>query len=76
MRSYGSQKMLVVEAAPAPIEVLEPASKLPTTGIVDVTMPRKPGAAAPKPCMPRWPAIIDWLAVDKPAHARYQPATV
>ncbi len=78
------------------VPVLQPAAAPPTSGIVEVTMPRKPGtvtkrvnpATAHSLNEPNQPgrkgttpdelraelaAIIDWLAVDKPAHKRYKP---
>jgi hypothetical protein len=96
VKGFVSLKMLAAEAARAPIELLEPAAELPSTGIVAVTMPRKPGSVTrrtdranahslneanpPKRAgrsaealRAELAAIIDWLAVDEPAHARYQP---
>jgi hypothetical protein len=96
VRGFVSRKLLVAESAPVPIEVLEPATEVPTTGIVALTMPRKPGSVTRRtdkanahslnePNQPKrvgtsaedlraeLAAIIDWLAVDEPAHARYQP---
>jgi hypothetical protein len=81
---------------PKAIPVVTPAPAAPTTGIVAVYMPRRPGIithrvdpAGPyslnEPGQPQrnaetaaercaqLAALIDWLAVDKPAHKRYQP---
>ena len=78
------------------VPVLTPAPEPPTTGIVAVIMPRKPGTITKRTEMadahslnePDQPTragttadelreelatIIDWLAVDKKAHKRYQP---
>ncbi len=80
------------------ISVVTPAAADPTTGIVAVYMPRRPGIitrrvdpAGPyslnEPGQPQrnaetaaercaqLAAIIDWLAVDKPANKRYQPTS-
>jgi hypothetical protein len=86
------QPVKVLKAIP----MVTPAPAAPTTGIVAVYMPRKPGIitrrvdpAGPyslnEPEQPQRNAetavqrraqlaeIIDWLAVDKAAHKRYQP---
>jgi hypothetical protein len=97
VRGFVSKKMLAADAAaPALIEVLQPATELPTTGIIAVTMPRRHGSVTRRSDRanahslnePKQPkrvgtnaatlraelnAIIDWLAVDEPTHARYQP---
>jgi hypothetical protein len=96
LRGFASANYL--EAAPAATEVpvTTPAASLPTTGIVAVYMPRKPGTitkrtdvagphslnepnqparngTTPDELRAELAAIIDWLAVDKPAYKRYQP---
>lgn len=43
LRGFASAKFLLPEAAPVDAEPVTPATQLPTTGIVAVTMPRKPG---------------------------------
>jgi hypothetical protein len=81
---------------PKAIPVVAPAPAAPTTGIVAVYMPRRPGTITRRvdPAGPyslnetgqpqrnaetaaercaQLAEIIDWLAVDKPAHKRYQP---
>jgi hypothetical protein len=85
---------------PAPgvqeVPVLVPSTELPTTGIVAISMPRKPGTitkrtepanahslnepnqpgrkgTTPDELRAELAAIIDWLAVDKKTHKRYQP---
>lgn len=96
IHGFVSAKLLVADAAPEPIAVVEPAPALPSSGIVAVWMPRKSGSVtrridlanahslneAGQPqrkgtdaetLRQELAAIIDWLAVDKPAHGRYQP---
>ena len=85
---------------PAPgaeeVPVLVPVAEPPTSGIVAVTMPRRPGTVTkrtdpatahslneagqpgrkgttPDELRTELATIIDWLAVDKNAHKRYQP---
>ena len=97
-RGFAATKFLheVRKALPVDAVVPVPAPVEPTSGIVAVYMPRKPGTVTcrtdgagphslnePKqPCRDAETAgercahlstIIDWLAVDKPAHKRYQP---
>lgn len=96
IHGFVSAKLLVADAAPEPIAVIELAPVLPSSGIVAVWMPRKSGSVtrridlanahslneAGQPqrkgtdaetLRQELAAIIDWLAVDKPAHGRYQP---
>ena len=86
------QPVKVLKAIP----VVTPEPAAPTTGIVAVYMPRRPGIITRRvdPAGPyslneagqpqrnaesagercaQLASIIDWLAVDKPAHKRYQP---
>ena len=96
LRGFASTKFLVSEPGTAEIPVVDAAVGMPTTGVVAVSMPRKPGSvtkrsaeasahslneinqpgregATPEMLRAELAAILDWLAVDKPAHKRYQP---
>jgi hypothetical protein len=80
----------------AEIPIVAPDAAPPVTGIVAVTMPRKPGTitkrtepadahslnepnqpgrhgTTPAELVAEFSKIIDWLAVDKRTHKRYQP---
>jgi hypothetical protein len=97
-QGFVAAKYLLPVIVPKAIPVVTPAPVDPTTGIVAVYMPRKPGIitrrvdpAGPyslnEPGQPQrdadtaadrcaqLAAIIDWLAVDKPANKRYQPTS-
>jgi hypothetical protein len=96
LRGFASAKFLRPAGDTPEPPVVEPAVTPSATGIVAVTMPRRPGtvtrrrdpASAHSLNEPRQPgrdgrtpaelraqlaAIADWLAVDDPAHVRYQP---
>lgn len=96
LRGFSSAKFLTpVDEAVSLVPVV-PAAAPPTSGIVAVTMPRKPGSVTRRrdpanahslnesgqptrqgstadALRGELAAIIDWLAVDNPNHARYQP---
>ena len=97
-RGFASAEFLKPAAGVEEVPVLQPAPAPPTSGIVAVTMPRKPGTVTkriapatahslnepnppgrkgttPDELRAEHAAIIDYLAVDKPAHKRYQPTT-
>jgi hypothetical protein len=96
IRGFSSTKFLVREAGAAPVVVDTPAPTPPTSGVVAVFAPPKPGqvirrtAAAnalslnepnqpgrsgttPEELREELWAIVDYLAVDKASHVRYQP---
>lgn len=96
LRGFVAQKFLVADSAVQDIPLVSPSASPPTSGIVAVSMPRKPGMVTRRidfagahslneANMPQrlgdsadslraeLAAIVDWLAVDKPAHKRYQP---
>lgn len=96
LHGFVSQKFLVAASDIADIPVVAPADSLPGSGVVAVSMPRKPGrvtrrtdpagahslneagqptrqGASPDELRVELAAIITWLAVDNPAHTRYQP---
>jgi hypothetical protein len=96
LRGFVATAHLQPVKVPKAIPVVAPATEAPTTGIVAVYMPLRPGVITRRvdpagsyslnePGQPQrnaesaaercaqLAAIIDWLAVDKPAHKRYQP---
>jgi hypothetical protein len=96
LRGFASAEFLKPAPGAPEVPVLVPAPEPPTSGIVAVTMPRKPGTVTkrtdpatahslneanqpgrkgttPDELRAELAAIIDWLAVDKKAHKRYQP---
>jgi hypothetical protein len=96
LRGYASAKFLTPAPGVAHIPVVEPAPALPTSGIVAVSMPRRPdtvtrradaasahslneagqpkrAGATPEQLRKGLAAIVDWLAVDRATHKRYQP---
>jgi hypothetical protein len=79
-----------------PVAIVEPPTEAPSTGIVEVSMPRNAGTitkrtaragahslnepnqpgrrgTTPEQLRTELAAIINWLAVDKATHKRYQP---
>jgi len=96
LRGFASKAFLKTASAGTSIPVVVPAAAPPSSGIVAVYMPRKPGTVTkrtaiagahtlnesgqpgrtgttPDALRADLAAIIDWLAVDKTAHKRYQP---
>lgn len=96
LRGFASAKFLVPAPDITDIPVVVPAPVVPASGIVAVSMPRKPNrvtrrseeasahslnepgqpgrqGATPEDLRAELAAIIDWLAVDRTAHKRYQP---
>jgi hypothetical protein len=95
-RGFASAEFLKPAPNVEEVPVLQPAPAPPTSGIVEVTMPRKAGTVTkrtasatahslneadrpgrkgttPDQLRAELATIIDYLAVDKPAHKRYQP---
>jgi hypothetical protein len=94
--AYAKAKFLSPASAGADIAALTPASAPPSSGVVAVYMPRRPGTVTkrtsnanahslnesgqpgrqgmtPQELREELAAIIDWLAVDRTLHKRYQP---
>lgn len=98
-RGFASAEFLKPAAGVEEVPVLQPAPAPPTSGIVAVSAPIKPGVVSkrtgiatalslnepdppgrkgttPDELRAELAKIIDYLAVDKPAHVRYQPTSV
>lgn len=96
LQGFASSDFLKPDPQTTDIPLVRPASEPPRSGVVAITMPRRPGtvtkrsheANAHSLNEPGQPArqggtpdelraaiarIIDWLAVDKASHKRYQP---
>ena len=96
LQGFAFAKYLAPAPKTADIPIAAPAASPPTTGIVAVYMPRRPGTitkrtavagahslnepgqpgrkgSTPDELRAELAGIVDWLAVDKAAHARYQP---
>jgi len=96
LQGFAASKFLVRIANDAQIPLVVPDPSPPTTGVVEVFAPRKPGTVTrcttpatalslnepdaperrgttPEQLRSELREIIDYLAVDKPSHLRYQP---
>jgi hypothetical protein len=96
LRGFAASEFLVPVPGAANVPTIEPAVTPPTTGIIAVVAPRRPGVittrkapanalslnepdqpgrngTTPEELRIEIDTIVDYLAVEKPSHARYQP---